>query len=296
MNYRLQNSSFYSTSVGWIGVALVVLFSGLPSVQSQQATTILTTAQQEAKLELDQAARDYREGKFDEAQLHSERALALDPENKSAPMFVARTIHAQFKPGDFTPENIARGRDAIAAYKRILSSNRLDDEAYKAIAYIYAMLKEDELLRNWVLQRAADTSFDNERRSEAYVVLASKDWDCSFKFTELPAHKTTTVKDKNAFVEFHKSTDETEFENARQCALRGLEMADMAITLKPDSESAWSYKTNVLLELSKFAEMSGDVQQRAELQRQYEAALRETMRLSEAAREQTGKPRPKVIY
>jgi len=33
-----------------------------------------------------------------------------------------------------------------------------------------------------------------------------------------------------------------------------------------DSEPAWSYKTNLLLELSKFAEMSGDVQQKAELQ------------------------------
>jgi len=45
--------------------------------------------------------------------------------------------------------------------------------------------------------------------------------------------------------------------------------------LKADSESAWFYKTNVLLELSKFAEMSGDVQQKAELQRQYKDALKE---------------------
>jgi len=69
-------------------------------------------------------------------------------------------------------------------------------------------------------------------------------------------------------------------------------MADQAIALKADSESAWSYKTNVLLELSKFAEMSGDVQQKTELQRQYEVALKETMRLSEAAREQKEKDKP----
>jgi len=292
MNYRLQNSPYESKSVGWIGAALVVLFSGLLEVQSQQATTVLTTAQEEAKLELDQAARAYREGKFDEAEWHSESALALDPENKTAPFFVARTIHARFKRGDLSPENIARAQEAIAAYKRILSRNHLDDEAYKAIAWIYGELKEDELLINWILQRAADSSFDNNRRSEAYVVLASKDWDCSFKFTELPSHKITTVSKGQAFIEFHKANDEMEFENARQCALRGLEMADLAVVLNADSEPAWSYKTNLLLELSKFAEMSGDVQQKAELQRQYKAALNETTRLSKAAREQKEKPKP----
>ena len=62
--------------------------------------------------------------------------------------------------------------------------------------------------------------------------------------------------------------------------------------MSADSEPARSYKTNVLLELSKFAEMSGDVQQKAELQRQYKAALRETTRLSEAAKDQKEKAKP----
>jgi len=293
MNYRLQNSLHKLRSVVWISSA-VLLCSGLMAGQSQQTSSLLTPAQQEAKLELDAAARAYREGKFDDAQWHSERALSLDPDNKTAPQFVARTIHAQFKHGDLSPENVARAQEAITAYKRILSTNRLDDEAYKAIAWIYMELKEDELWRNWILQRAADSSFDNERRSEAYVVLASKEWDCAFKFTELPSHKITTVANHKAFVEFHKSNDETEFENAQQCASHGLDMADQAIVLNPDSESAWSYKTNLLLELSKFAEMSGDVQQKAEFQRQYKDALKETMRLSDAARQQKEKADPEL--
>ena len=59
-------------------------------------------ADAQVKQELNEAARAYREGNFPEAQVHSERALLLDPQNKSAPYFVARTIHAQYKPGDFT--------------------------------------------------------------------------------------------------------------------------------------------------------------------------------------------------
>jgi tetratricopeptide (TPR) repeat protein len=292
MNYQLQNSPYKSKRIAWISSAFL-LCSGLVAAQSQQPPPILTP-QQEARSELNAAARAYREGKFAEAQRHSERASELDPENSSAPMFVARSIHAQFKPGDFTTENVGRAQEAIAAYQRILSKNRFDDEAYKAIASIYGNLKEDELLSNWILQRAADTSFDNDRRSEAYVVLTSKYWDCSYKFTELPTHKIVTVdvQRKRSFTRYRKGNDEGEFGNARDCASRGLEMAELAIALKPDSVSAWSYKTNVLLELAKFAEMSGDVQQKIELQGQYDAALKETTRLSEEEREQKEKAKP----
>ena len=40
-------------------------------------------------------------------------------------------------------------------------------------------------------------TWNQTKRAEAYVVLASKDWDCSFKITELPSNKTTTVEAGN---------------------------------------------------------------------------------------------------
>ena len=52
----------------------------------------------------------------------------------------------------------------------------------------------------------------------------------------------------------------------------------------PENESAWSYKTNLLLELAKLAEMEGEVHQQRELRRQYEEALRETTKLSKRSR------------
>ena len=246
-----------------------------------------TVAEAQAKQELNEAARAYREGKFADAQAHSERALQLDPQNKTAPMFVARTIHAQYKPGDFTPENIAKAREAIIAYQAILSRSPADDEAYKAVAYLYGAIKEDELLREWVFQRAGNVSIDNAKRAEAYTVLASRDWDCSFKITELPAHKVTTVKGDKASVSYRMPKAQAEFERAKECANRGLEMANMAIALTPEAESAWAYKTNILLELAKLAEMSGDVQYKHELQRQYEEALNETTKVANRS-----KPKP----
>lgn len=233
-----------------------------------------------AKQELNEAAVAYREGKFAEAQVHSERALLLDPQNKTAPYFVARTIHAQYKPGDSTPDNLATARQAIVSYQKILERFPADDEAYKAVAYLYGALKEDELQNEWILRRAADVSMANDKRAEAFVVLASRKWDCSFKVTELPANKITTAHRNKAYVSYRKPKDPVEFERIKECANRGLELANMAIALTPENEAAWSYKTNILLELAKLAEMSGNAQRKTEFHRQYEEALSQTTRLS----------------
>jgi len=263
------------------------------SVLAQTPTPTSTNLEQ-SKKELNEAARAYREGKFSEAQLHSERALQLDPQSQVAPFFIARTIHAQYKPGDRTPENEAKAREAIAAYQNVLLRFRTDDEAYKAIAYLYANLKEEELLRDWLLKRAVDVSVTSEKRAEAYTVLAAKDWDCSFKFTELPNNKSTTFDGQNTTVIYLKPRDEALLAEAQRCATRGLQMSEMAIALQADNESAWSYKTTILLELTKLAEMSGDAQQKTDRHKQYLEALAETTKLSEAGRERELKspPRP----
>src|ERR1051326_8052303 len=87
--------------------------------------------------------------------------------------------------------------EAAQAYQQLLDKNPKDEEAYKAIAYLYGAIKEDDKLRQWISQRAASDSTDPIKRAEAYIVLASKDWDCSYKITELPTNKITTVDPAN---------------------------------------------------------------------------------------------------
>ena len=238
-----------------------------------------------AKNQLNEAAKAYREGHFPEAEQHSRRAAELDPNNKTAPMFIARTIHAQYRPGVQSPENIAKAQEAINAYQELLRNNPQDEEAYKAIAYLYEATKQDAKLRQWITDRAASDSTAPEKRAEAYVVLASKDWDCSFKITELPTNKTTTIDPSNnkATVSYKKPKDQKEFDQAQMCVKLGLTEAENAIKYDPNNESAWSYKTNLLLEASKLAEMDGKADQKAQYQKDYEAALKRTTELSAAA-------------
>jgi tetratricopeptide (TPR) repeat protein len=236
-----------------------------------------------SKNALNEAARAYREGHFEEAEQYSRRAQELDPDNKTAPQFIARTIHAQYRPGVQAPENIAKARQAIDAYQKILEKNPKDEEAYKAIAYLYGSIKEDDKLRQWIAARATSNSVEPEKRAEAYVVLASKDWDCSYKITEQPTNKVTTIDEKNkATVSYKKPKEQKDFDSAQMCVKRGLEEIENAVKFNPNNESAWSYKTNLLLEASKLAEMDGKTDAKAEYQKQYEAALKRTTELSQA--------------
>src|SRR5438876_12028850 len=118
-----------------------------------------------AKSELNESARTYREGHFEEAEQHAKRALYLDPNNPTAPIFIARVIHQQYKPGVDTPDNIQRARDAIAAYQHVLQddpSKEQTEEAFKAISYLLAATKDDAQLRDWIMKRANDSSQPSE--------------------------------------------------------------------------------------------------------------------------------------
>ncbi|HEX5702949.1 MAG TPA: hypothetical protein VFX97_07100 [Pyrinomonadaceae bacterium] len=233
-----------------------------------------------AKNELNEAAKAYKEGHFDQAEQHAKRALALDPSNKTAPIFIARIIHQQYKPGVDSPENVQRARDAIEAYKHLLQNDPNNDEAYKAISVLYSAIKDETNLRDWILKRANDTTQTNEKRAEAYAILAGKDWDCSFKITELPDVKVIAEGKSN----YQKPKDPKDFDKIQQCVTRGLEQAETAIKYDPNSESAWSYKTNLLIEAAKIAKMNSDSTAASQYERQAETAQKRASQLADERR------------
>jgi len=255
-----------------------------------------------AKNELNETAKSYKEGRFEEAEQHAKRALQLDPTNQTAPIFIARVIHQQYKPGVDQPDNIQRARDAIAAYQRVLEKPANDqqvEEAYKAISVLYSAIKDDTDLRAWIMKRATDTSQPNEKRAEAYAILAGKDWDCSYKVTEQPDVKTTSTEGGGAKVTYKKPKEQKDFDAIQKCVVRGLEEAETAIKYDPNNESAWSYKTNLLLEAAKQAEMDGKADQKAQYEKQSEVANKraaalvdERRKKEEAAEAAAGTPTP----
>src|SRR5204862_6705092 len=118
-----------------------------------------------------------------------------------------------YKPGVQAPENLAKANEAIQAYQLVLQRDPKSVEAYKAIAYLYGATKDDEKLRSWISSRANDSSVEPEKRAEAYIVLASKDWDCSFKITQLPSNSTKTMGPGNKLtITYKKPATQKDFD------------------------------------------------------------------------------------
>src|SRR5260370_40962911 len=122
-----------------------------------------------AKNQLNEAASAYRDAHFEEAEERARRALELDPTNKTAALFLARIVHRQYKRGVTTPENVARARDAIELYKKILEVEPKNEEAIKAIAHLYGSIKEDDKQLAWSLQHATDKNIADAKRAVAYI-------------------------------------------------------------------------------------------------------------------------------
>lgn len=254
-------------------IAILVLFVGTGAGCS-------LVGKVRAKNELNEAAKAYKEGHFDQAEQHAKRALELDPTNKTAAIFIARIVHQQYKPGVDQPDNVKKGRDAIEAYKHILQNDPDNEEAYKAISVLYSAIKDEDNLRAWISARANDANQTNEKRADAYAILAGKDWDCSFKITELPDVKVAA----EGKVNYQKPKDPKDFDMIQRCVTRGLEQAETAIKYDANNESAWSYKTNLLIEAAKIAKMNGEADKASQYERQAETAQQRASKLAEERR------------
>ncbi|HJQ35218.1 MAG TPA: TonB family protein [Pyrinomonadaceae bacterium] len=256
-------------------------FAALALVVAAAAAAFGQTNAGDARRELDEGARAYRYGKFEEAEQHFRRALELDPEGKNTRVFIARAAQQQYKPGVETPENVAAGERAVAAYQEVLAREPANEDAYKAVAFLYGQMKQDDKLRELLLSRANDFNVPDEKRSEAFTLLASKQWQCSYDVTERKENKATETQPDKVVIRYKMPADSGDFMRARECVSLGLQFAEQAVSLAPKNPNALSYKANLLREAAKLAEMEGDAGQSAEYNRQYGEALETQKRLAD---------------
>lgn len=245
-----------------------------------------------AKNELNKVAQSYKEKKFADAEMHAKRALELDPDNENAPVFIARTIHAQYRKGVDSPENIAKATEAIQAYKDISKKDPNNDEAFTAVTVLLGSLGKPDEQRQWVEERANNGGVEPKKRADALAFLASKDWECSNQVTDAPANQQKVEKGESVVLVYVKPKDAAEYDKAVRCMTVGLEKAENAIKLDNENEKAWSQKYNLLLEAKKLAQMDEKTDKAAEIAKQAEEALKRTQELYEKKKAAQPTPPP----
>jgi tetratricopeptide (TPR) repeat protein len=225
------------------------------------------------KSALNETARAYKEKNYPEAERHARRALSLDPENESVRLYVARTVHVQYRKGDDSPENVAKAEEAINAYKDLAKKNPNSDEAFTAVTVLLTNLgRKDEVVK-WVEERAQNESVTPERRSDAFAILSDKEWECSNQVTENKANQRLVEKPDGAVIkQWVKPSDPKQYDEALRCVASGLEKAEKSISLNPDSEKGWGQKYKLLREGEKLARMDENEEKAKEYAKQAQDA------------------------
>ena len=212
---------------------------------------------------------------YEAAQKTLEQLLASDPNNANYQKALLGVQVRQVKRGDHSAQNIALIRKTIEGYNHALKNVQLTtDERRRIDTTLFLLYAElgDEELKNEMLKRATDPQRAAKDRTEAYVILASKSWDCSYRITSA----------KN-------SPDKAATERAQNCTNEGLRYANEALTLSPDDESAWSYKSSLLREAVALAGLRNDQAQKATYQKQYDESAKRLQDVSAKAQAQRDK-------
>ena len=244
------------------------------------------TPREDAVKEVMAGARAYREGRFVEAEQRFRRAFELDPAQKNAPLFIARAIQQQYKHGDTSPENVATGERAVAAYQDLLNRDPQNEDAYKAMVFLYGKLDRWDKVEDMLSMRANDPLVSSEKRAEAFVILASRRWQCSYDVTG-PEEKWAEALRRGPRI------DAADLIKARQCVDEGMGFIEQSVSLDPKGPLVWAYKAHLVREASKLAEVDGDAERKADYDRQREEALDSQKRVTaEAERNARGGQKP----
>jgi len=242
--------------VTFLGAGFVGLLLLLPGGSPEAAEA----NRQRAREELAEGTRLYGARDYAAAQARFERSLELDPSQPLVPFLIARSVHARYRPGDRTPENLERARKAIAAYQVVLASDPGQEEAWQAVTGLYGEIGEEQRLRDWIGRRAANTGVPAGKRADAYLTLAARDLACAQKPGE---------------------------EGASRCAERGLETSEKVLRLVPESEGGWSLKASFLTALASLAEARGASDDKADYEKRAQQAQKRAEELIEKSRRES---------
>ena len=153
-----------------VGIAALVLAgTGCKKLQSRD--------------QLNKGVQAFKNAKYDEAIDHFNQAVALDPTNPNARLYLATSYFVQYIPGAESPENLQYAKKARDEFMRVLQQDPKDKTALQYLASLSyqeasgtadldSKLKQLDDARDWYLKLIAV----DPKNKEAYYSLGVIDW------------------------------------------------------------------------------------------------------------------------
>ncbi len=249
-----------------LGIFLIILTTVLVGTNCAYYNQVI------ARKDLVDGGKAYKDRKFQEAEDLFRAAVARDPDSKeakTAQVFLARTLHSEYI-ADRTKLN--KAEEAIKEYKNVLAKDISDQSSFKSVANLLENLNRDDEWLQWVTERTNNEQVPPEQRAEALTSLASKQYSCANNITDIEPVKKEVTKGSDRVYQFTKPSDPNVYSELNKCVATGTDLVDRAVKLDPNSDSAWSYKANMLIQQMRIAEMEGKNDQKESYKAQAEEA------------------------
>jgi tetratricopeptide (TPR) repeat protein len=184
--------------------------------------------------ELDLGVQAYKDARYEEAIYHFEKAVANEPTNVTAHMYLATAYAQNFIPGADAPENVQYAEAAIAQYKRVLSLDSSNAEATKGLAYLYLQLKKFDVAKEYY-RKASEI---DPKDPETYYSIGVVDWTQTYQ-PRMETRAKLNLKPEQSMI-YHTECWQVRDMNRERVA-DGIEMLKKAIELRPDYDDAMAY-------------------------------------------------------
>lgn len=102
-----------------------------------------------ARDQLNKGVDAYKNGHYDEAIEHFQKATELDPRLPMAKTYLAKALEQDVAPGVTTPENLKTANQAIDIFKEVLAERPNDVDSMKEIAGIYFSVNDMDDAEAW---------------------------------------------------------------------------------------------------------------------------------------------------
>jgi tetratricopeptide (TPR) repeat protein len=206
------------------------------------SSTTFLRAQSDFGKELNLGTQAYKRAEYEKAMRHFEKAVALDPDNIPARMYLATAYASQYIPGVEESGNTLLAERAIEQYQYVLNAPQIGGSrlnSAKGIAYLYLNLKKFEDSKEYCLL-ASDL---DPKDPENYYSMGVIDWTQTYQ-PRMEARAKLDLRPEdhlNPSIEAQRMACDDLRGHNLPTIQDGIEQLTKAIELRPDYDDAMAY-------------------------------------------------------
>ncbi len=190
-----------------------------------------------ARDQLNKGVEAFKNGHYDEAVEHFQKATELDPNLPMAKMYLGKALEQNVVPGLTTPDNLKTANEAMDIFKQVLAQNPSDVNSMKEIAGIYFSIKDLDDAEIWQKKVLA---FDPKDPEAAYTIGVI-DWTRAHE-NKLKALQAAGLNDDGkGNVKAPKKVMEPLAQENAPLVDEGLKYLTMAVDNRPNYDDAMQY-------------------------------------------------------